>query len=209
VVEHFENRKDRVFLRAVQGAYNLKDELRRLRARPRVQRAEDVKFIDGPQAFSKHYLHPETGLGQTLHIHLEEYAPGGRSQMHFHVNEAVFYILDGRGYEIHDGVRTDWQAGDVAEDQQRVHGVACVVAVDVAGAGEALCVGGQAGDFAQDVQGVHGGDGLVAVGVALDAVAGGGGAAGEQDGGGDGGGGQEAAGPAGGGDRSPVHHHLW
>ena len=114
MVEHFENRKDRVFLRAVQGAYNLKDELRRLRARPRVQRAEDVKFIDGPQAFSKHYLHPETGLGQTLHIHLEEYAPGGRSQMHFHVNEAVFYILDGRGYEIHDGVRTDWQAGDVA-----------------------------------------------------------------------------------------------
>jgi gentisate 1,2-dioxygenase len=30
------------------------------------------------------------------------------------VNEAAFYILDGVGYEIHDGVRYDWKAGDVA-----------------------------------------------------------------------------------------------
>src|SRR5437016_49634 len=43
-----------------------------------------------------------------------EYAPGGKSQKHGHVNEAAFYILDGAGYEIHDGVRYDWKAGDVA-----------------------------------------------------------------------------------------------
>jgi gentisate 1,2-dioxygenase len=30
------------------------------------------------------------------------------------VNEAAFYILDGAGYEIHDGTRYDWKAGDVA-----------------------------------------------------------------------------------------------
>jgi len=30
------------------------------------------------------------------------------------VNEAAFYILDGEGYEVHDGVRYDWKAGDVA-----------------------------------------------------------------------------------------------
>lgn len=112
--QHFHERTDRVFVRGIQGAYNLKDELRRLRAMPRVRRAEAVPFIDGPQAFSKHYLHPEDSLGQTLHIHVEEYAPGGQSQMHFHVNEAVFYILDGEGYEVHDGVRHEWEAGDVA-----------------------------------------------------------------------------------------------
>jgi len=39
---------------------------------------------------------------------------GGKSQKHGHVNEAAFYILDGQGYEIHDGVRYDWSAGDVA-----------------------------------------------------------------------------------------------
>jgi len=30
------------------------------------------------------------------------------------VNEAAFYILDGEGYEIHDGIRYDWKAGDIA-----------------------------------------------------------------------------------------------
>jgi quercetin dioxygenase-like cupin family protein len=33
---------------------------------------------------------------------------------HGHVNEAAFYILDGTGYEIHDGIRYDWEAGDIA-----------------------------------------------------------------------------------------------
>ncbi len=112
--QRFEDRKDWVSLRAIQGEYNLKDELRRLRSLPRVRRAEEINFIDGPQAFSKHYLHPEDALGQTLHLHLEEYAPGGRSKMHFHVNEAIFYILDGKGFEIHDGVRYEWEAGDIA-----------------------------------------------------------------------------------------------
>ena len=56
----------------------------------------------------------EDGRTQTLHIHLEEYAPGGKTSKHGHVNEAAFYILDGTGYEIHDGVRYDWKAGDIA-----------------------------------------------------------------------------------------------
>jgi quercetin dioxygenase-like cupin family protein len=112
--QHFHERKDRVFVRGIQGEYNLKEELRRLRAMPRVRRATEIDFIDGPQAFSRHYLHPEDNLGQTLHIHLEEYAPGGHAQMHFHVNEAIFYILDGKGFEIHDGERHEWEAGDAA-----------------------------------------------------------------------------------------------
>jgi len=66
-----------------------------------------MKFQDGPQSFSKHFVEPVDGLTQTLHVHLEEYAPGGRTQKHGHVNEAAFYILDGTGYEIHDGVRYD------------------------------------------------------------------------------------------------------
>jgi Cupin domain len=31
---------------------------------------------------------------------------------HGHQNEAAFYILEGAGYEIHDGQRYDWSAGD-------------------------------------------------------------------------------------------------
>lgn len=111
---HYHSKKDRVFVRAITGEYNLKTELERLRSLPRVRSGDEIKFVDGPQTFSKHYLEPVDGLGQTLHIHLEEYAPGGKSQKHGHVNEAAFYILDGKGFEIHDGVRYDWEAGDIA-----------------------------------------------------------------------------------------------
>jgi quercetin dioxygenase-like cupin family protein len=36
------------------------------------------------------------------------------------VNEAAFYILDGEGYEVHDGIRYDWKAGDVAIGPQQL-----------------------------------------------------------------------------------------
>ena len=111
---HYHSKKDRVFVRGIQGHYNLKEELVRLRSMPRVQKGSELKFIDGPQTFSRHYVEPVDGVTQTLHIHLEEYAPGGKAQKHGHVNEAAFYILDGVGYEIHDGIRYDWKAGDIA-----------------------------------------------------------------------------------------------
>src|SRR6266568_249788 len=55
---HYSSKKDRVFVRGIQGQYSLKEELARLRGLPRV--------------------------------------------------------INGKGYEIHDGVRYDWSAGDVA-----------------------------------------------------------------------------------------------
>jgi quercetin dioxygenase-like cupin family protein len=111
---HYHSKKDRVFVRGIQGNYSLKEELARLRAMPRVRKGREIKFNDGPQAYSRHYVEPKDGITQTFHLHLEEYGPGGKSQKHGHVNEAAFYILDGEGYEIHDGIRYDWKAGDVA-----------------------------------------------------------------------------------------------
>jgi quercetin dioxygenase-like cupin family protein len=110
----YSENKNRMFVRPIQGEYNLKEELKRLRSLPRVRSGLEVEFNAGPQVFGKHYLEPKHGLGQTLHIHLQEYAPGAKSQKHGHANEAVFYILDGEGYEEHDGVRYEWEAGDVA-----------------------------------------------------------------------------------------------
>jgi quercetin dioxygenase-like cupin family protein len=111
---HYHSKKDRVFVRGIQGQYSLKDELARLRAMPRVRKGSEIKFTDGPQTFSRHYVEPKDGITQLFHLHIEEYGPGARSQKHGHVNEAAFYILDGEGYEIHDGVRYDWKAGDIA-----------------------------------------------------------------------------------------------
>jgi quercetin dioxygenase-like cupin family protein len=111
---HYHSKKDRIFVRGIQGQYSLKEELARLRAMPRVRKGSEIRFNDGPQAYSRHYVEPKDGITQTFHLHLEEYGPGGRSQKHGHVNEAAFYILDGEGYEVHDGIRYDWKAGDVA-----------------------------------------------------------------------------------------------
>ena len=111
---YYHSNKNRIFVRGIQGAYNLTEELKRLRAMPRVRKASEIKFVDGPQAYSRHYVEPKDGITQTFHLHLEEYGPGGKSQKHGHVNEAAFYILDGTGYEVHDEIRYDWKAGDVA-----------------------------------------------------------------------------------------------
>jgi len=111
---YYHSKKDRVFVRGMVGEYNLTEELKRLRSMPRVRKARELKFVDGPQAYSRHYVEPKDGITQTFHLHLEEYGPGGKSQKHGHVNEAAFYILDGEGYEIHDNQRYEWEAGDIA-----------------------------------------------------------------------------------------------
>ena len=52
--------KQRVFVRALEGAYSLKDELGRLRSMPRVIKGKDLKLDGGPQHFSRHYVEPRT-----------------------------------------------------------------------------------------------------------------------------------------------------
>ena len=93
---HYHSKKDRIFVRAIQGQYSLKEELARLRAMPRVRKGKELKFVDGPQTYSRHYVEPKDGITQMFHLHLEEYAPGAKSQKHGHVNEAAFYILTAR-----------------------------------------------------------------------------------------------------------------
>ncbi|MGH2734198.1 MAG: cupin domain-containing protein [Actinomycetota bacterium] len=51
-------------------------------------------------------------LTQNLQFHFVELPPGKSNHGHGHQNEAIFYVLEGRGYEIHDDVRYDWEAGD-------------------------------------------------------------------------------------------------
>ena len=54
----------------------------------------------------------EPFLTQTLQLHFVELKPGGSNHGHGHQNEATFYILEGSGYEIHDGVRYEWSKDD-------------------------------------------------------------------------------------------------
>lgn len=106
--------KRRLFFRGLRSStYSLRDELKRLRKVPRVIKGKDLKFKWGPQYFNADILTPKQKISQVLFAHYILLAPGGKSQKHGHMNEAVFYILDGKGHEIHDGVRHDWEAGDV------------------------------------------------------------------------------------------------
>ena len=77
---HYHSKKDRMFVRAIQGNYNLKEELARLRAMPRVRKGKMLKFVDGPQTFSRHYVEPKDGVSQMIHLQLEEWGPWAKSQ---------------------------------------------------------------------------------------------------------------------------------
>lgn len=106
---------ERVFLRGIRSAeYSLQDELRRIRSLSRVVRARELPWHGGgPQFWNKWLLEPDMGGLQSLQSHMEVLVPGGRSQKHGHQNEALLYVLDGRGYDIHDGARYDYEAGDL------------------------------------------------------------------------------------------------
>ncbi len=104
----------RLFVRGLKSpSYSLRWELNRIKKVPRVIKGKDVKLRLGPQYFNANILSPTNGTSQVLFAHYVVLAPGGRSQKHGHMNEAMFYILDGKGYDIHDGVRHDWEAGDI------------------------------------------------------------------------------------------------
>ena len=106
----------RVFVRGMESeTYDLDEERKRRLALPRVVKAKDLPWEGGPGHWNKDVLRPsmEPFRTQTLEIHIESEAPGGASHDHGHQNEALFYVLEGRGHEIHDGERYDWEAGDV------------------------------------------------------------------------------------------------
>ncbi len=113
----------RVFLRGISSEqYGLAEFRRRQRAAPRIRRAgtvvDDASVAhsgDSEQSRTWWILGPgdDPFLTQTVQMHFVELFPGGSNRGHGHQNEATFYILEGRGYEIHDGKRYDWEKDDL------------------------------------------------------------------------------------------------
>jgi mannose-6-phosphate isomerase-like protein (cupin superfamily) len=103
--------KKRIFVRALEGTYGqLKSELFN---QPRVYHTKDWKWKGGPQNFGKHIINPQSvKIAQSIECHLDVYAPGGYGQKHGHMNSAVFYVLKGKGHDVHDTKRHEWEAGD-------------------------------------------------------------------------------------------------
>lgn len=103
--------KKRTFVRALEGTYGeLKDDLY---AQPRVIHTRDMKWKGGPQNFGKKVVNPQAcRIAQSIETHVDAFSPGGYGQTHGHMNSAVFFVLKGKGHDIHDGRRLDWETGD-------------------------------------------------------------------------------------------------
>ena len=108
--------KERVYFRGLENInYGLMEVMKQMRDLPRVIKAKDLPAPDaaGPNFWNRWLMEPAMGRMQSIQAHMVDLVPGGRSQKHGHMNEAVFYILDGKGYDIHDGERYDYEAGDI------------------------------------------------------------------------------------------------
>ncbi|MGH9055562.1 MAG: cupin domain-containing protein [Acidimicrobiales bacterium] len=113
----------RVFLRGLTSdTYGLKEQRRRQLDAPRVRNdsvvVDDGKVAhSGDSAESRSWWRLGPGddpfLTQTVQVHFVEIPPHSSNHGHGHQNEAAFYILEGAGYEIHDGRRYDWAKDDL------------------------------------------------------------------------------------------------
>jgi quercetin dioxygenase-like cupin family protein len=115
----------RVFVRGLEGErYNLRSQRRERLLVPHVVHERDRDWRNenthgyedaSPMSRSKWLMAPgdDPFLTQSIQSHFIEIDPGGANGGHGHQNEAAFYIIKGHGYEIHDGQRYDWEAGDL------------------------------------------------------------------------------------------------
>lgn len=103
--------RKRTFVRALEGTYSeMRDELY---SQPRVYKTGDMKWKGGPHNFGKKVINPQANrIAQSIEAHVDAFAPHGYGQTHGHMNSAVFFVLKGKGHDIHDGRRIDWEAGD-------------------------------------------------------------------------------------------------
>lgn len=115
---------ERVFLHGISAeAYGLGEHRRAQLAAPRVRhRGGGLTITSDSAGYSglSADAHTEWLVGpgddpfltQSLQVHTVDLGPGGSNNGHGHQNEALYYVLDGRGYEIHDDARYDWEGGD-------------------------------------------------------------------------------------------------
>jgi len=103
--------KRRVFVRELAGKYG--EVYKTLLEQPRVYSSRDIPFKGKKSRFGKIMVAPHpTLITQLIEIHMDVIPPQSHGQKHGHMNSAVFFILEGEGYDIHDGKTIEWKAGD-------------------------------------------------------------------------------------------------
>ena len=94
----------------------LRDRQREARkAAVQVVRLSELPLENNPQGLMRWYLHPaitDTILS-TLSIYRQEIPPGSRSGRLKFQGGQIMFIVEGSGYTLLDGVKHEWEAGDV------------------------------------------------------------------------------------------------
>lgn len=88
---------------------------RRAQSGPVVIHTRDLKF-EQTRGRRRAFISEPQVLGsmvQTMALFIAEIAPGGHTNRHRHFNEAMIYILQGRGHSLINGQRYDWAETDV------------------------------------------------------------------------------------------------
>lgn len=92
----------------------LTDQTRWRQSIPHVVRAKERPWEDTQMGRLKYMLSPYIPSPLLLYdCYVQEIPPGGRSGKHRHVGEEVHKILGGKGYDIHNGKRWDWDTEDI------------------------------------------------------------------------------------------------
>lgn len=99
-------------------------------SRLNVVKAPDMPFEDSPDGRIKHLVNPELNTKECcVDIYMQFIEPGKASGRHRHLAEEVFYVVEGRGHDLHWDVdfdckeefewrwqetprRYDWKQGD-------------------------------------------------------------------------------------------------
>lgn len=120
--------KPRVFIRGLASETYSLTEMRRQRldTLPRVIHKDYRDFRDegDGKVKEKNIISPvnDPFVTHSLQSHFVTLPPGARDKGHGHQNEAFLYVLEGRGFDMHDGLRYEWEAGDaLAVHNDSVH----------------------------------------------------------------------------------------
>jgi gentisate 1,2-dioxygenase len=103
-------------------AVRWKEESRLFNERPRVITYDSVPWEQVQQAYHKVYTGDNMldnvrklrrAPNFTMSARLQTIEQGHKSGNHRHYHEAVFLVLEGKGHDVHDGKRYDWEPGDL------------------------------------------------------------------------------------------------
>ena len=80
----------------------------------RVTRLADNLWEWTRQGKLKWLVHPETGIAaKGKWIYFQEIPAGSGSGTGCHTSEELIFVLGGRGYDVHDEERWEWEQGDL------------------------------------------------------------------------------------------------